>query len=78
MTDKPDCKCFSCGFTRAVEAAFPDGIDHDGAEAILAIIAAHAGQIIAQLGKESLVEFSMRVAVARAFSGGDRPSGSVH
>lgn len=73
-----NCKCFSCGFTRAVEAAFPDGVDREAADVILAIIAAHAGQITAQLGAESLLEFSMRVAIARATVGGESPSGSVH
>lgn len=76
MTDT--CKCFSCEFKRAIEAAFPAGVDRPAAETILAIIAVYAGQITAQLGTESLLEFSMRMAIARASVEAERPSGSVH
>lgn len=76
MTD--NCKCFSCEFSRAIEASFPAGVDRAAAEAILAIIAAHAGNLIAQLGTDALLEFSMRLAVARATVEAERPSGSVH
>lgn len=74
------CKCFSCEFTRAVEASFPNGVDREAGEAILAILAAHAGNLIAQMGPESLVSFSIQLAMARAESdvGPQRPAGSVH
>jgi len=78
MTDKPNCTCFSCGFVQAVEAAFPNGIDRGAAEAILAITAVHVGHITAQLGSEALLEFSMRVAIARATLEAEQSAGTRH
>ena len=75
---KADCKCFACGMSRAIEASFPGGVDREAAEAILAIIAAHAGNLIGQLGQEALTDFSIRLAVARAFVADAPPAGSVH